>query len=162
MTREKVYALASVVLGGRQDLVILRPVQHVITMSGLQYESELRHVSEFTEKEPRDFSSKELNLVETLIEATAQKHFDPGEFHDEYQDKLRELVEAKAAGKEISIVPEDKPRAVINLMDALRKSVAQAKQSPRGKRSATGKPKGKISPSRNGAARGRRTVAKRA
>jgi DNA end-binding protein Ku len=162
MAHEKVYGLASVVLGARQELVVLRPVQHVLTMSGLQYESQLRNVSEFSEKEHRGLPSKELRLVETLIEATAQKHFDASKFHDEYQDKLRKLVEAKAEGKEISIIPDQEPRAVINLMDALRKSVAQAKESPRRKDSLARRTAGTKQSARSRTARGRPGVAKRA
>ena len=73
--------------------------------------------------------------MESLIEATAEKHFDAGQFHDEYEEKMRELIDAKVQGKEISIVPEEKPRRVINLMDALRESLAQAKGPARGKAS---------------------------
>ncbi len=133
MTRENLYGLATAVLFGRQQLVVLRPVKHVLTMTGLQYESQLRDVSEYGGKGSHDFSSKELELVETLIEATAQKHFDASQFHDEYEEKLRELIEAKVQGKEISIVPEEKPRPVINLMDALRESISQVKRPGRGK-----------------------------
>ncbi len=152
MTREKVYALATVVLGGRQQLYVLRPVQHVLTMSGLQYASQLRDVAEFGEGGPRQFSPKELDLVETLIEATAEKHFNIGEFHDEYQDKLRELIDAKVAGKEISVVPQERPRAVINLMDALRKSLAQVKPAARSRGASRRKSAGKTSHAGEGTA----------
>lgn len=143
MTREGVYGLATAVLGGRQQLAVLRPVEHVLTLSGLQYESQLRDASEFSEGRSPDYSPKELDLVETLIEATAQKHFDAGQFHDEYEERLRELIDAKVQGKEIAIVPEEKPRPVINLMDALRKSVAQAKGNGSGRRPSRRQPASK-------------------
>ncbi len=133
MTREKVYGLATVVLAGRQQLVVLRPVEHIMAISGLRYESQLRDASEFGEGASHDFSPKELDLIETLIEATAQKHFDAGKFHDEYEDKMRQLIEAKIEGKEISTIAEEKPRTVINLMDALRESVASVQRPGRGK-----------------------------
>lgn len=133
MARQGLYGVGTVVLAGRKQLVVLRPVEHVLTISGLAYTSQLRDVSEFNGESEHDFSSKELELTETLIEATTEKHFDLGQYHDEYEEKLRELIEAKVAGKEISVAPVEKPRAVINMMDALRESLAQVKRPGRGK-----------------------------
>ena len=133
MTRQGLYAVGAVVLGGRQQLIVLRPVEHVLTISGIQYASQLRDLSEFNnDKNTPDFSSKELELTETLIGATTEKHFDLGQYHDEYEEKLRQLIEAKVAGKEVTLAPVEEPRRVINLMEALRESLAKVKRPGRG------------------------------
>src|SRR5207237_3381896 len=74
----------------------------------------------------------EMELIETLMKSQAAKHFDISEFKDTYTDKLHELIEAKAAGKAIVAPAEEEPAEVINLMDALKKSVALTQQHPAG------------------------------
>jgi DNA end-binding protein Ku len=144
MTRKGLYAVGTMVLAGRQQLVVLRPVEHVLTISGLQYASQLRDVSEFNgDNDERDFSSKELELTETLIGATTEKHFDLAQYRDEYEEKLRELIEAKVAGKEITIAAVEEPRTAINLMDALRESLAQVKRPGRSRAASTHKSDGR-------------------
>ncbi len=162
MTREELYGLATAIIAGRQQPVVLRPVQHVLTISALQYQSQLRDVSELGAEKPHEFSSKELDLVETLIEATAEKHFDIGQFHDEYQNRLRQFIEAKVEGKEISVVPQENPRTVINLMDALRQSLNQVKVHSHGKEAPRRKTRVKSGPGRNGADHRRQKMARRA
>ncbi len=134
MAKRSVVGIGTIVLGGRQQLVVLRPVDHILTISGLEYQSELRDASEFTgDLDDQDLSSKELKLTESLIEATTDEHFDAGQFHDDYEEKLHELIEAKVAGKNVAFIPHEKLRPVINMMDALRESLAQAKRTGRRK-----------------------------
>ncbi len=133
MVKQGLYAVAETVLSGRQELVVLRPVEHILTISSIHYQSQLRDVSEFsTDDDVHDSSSsKEIELTEALIEATTEEHFDLSQYHDVYDDKLRELIESKLAGKEITVAPAEEPRAVINLMDALRESLDQVKKPGR-------------------------------
>lgn len=53
------------------------------------------------------------------------KPFTPDAYHDEYQARLREIIENKIAGKEIVAVPDERPNNVIDLMEALKASVEQ-------------------------------------
>jgi DNA end-binding protein Ku len=156
MVRQGFYAAGEAVLGDRQELVVLRPVDHILAIEGLRYKSQLRDVSELdVDDEDYDFSAKELQLTEALIEATTVKQFDLGQYHDVYDEKLRELIDSKLAGKEIAVAPVEEPRAVINLMDALRESLAQTKKSGRrvSARRATAGPKNGHHATHRGAAR---------
>jgi DNA end-binding protein Ku len=87
-----------------------------------------------------------LQLAEHILNQK-KGHFDPDKFEDRYEDALSALIKAKRAGKEPPAAPEPKPSNVINLMDALRRSVGE-----RGGKS-RGAPRAKSS--------GRRTSAKR-
>ena len=60
--------------------------------------------------------------------------FDPSKYHDEYQNKLKELIEAKIAGKEIVADKSEQSNNVINLMDALKASVEKAKPAAKAKK----------------------------
>ena len=132
MVKQGLYAVAETVLAGRQEIVVLRPVEHLLTISCIYFKSQLRDTSEFdADDDEHDFSSKELELTGALIEATTVQHLDLDRYHDEYEHKLRELIDLKLAGKEITVAPAEKPRAVINLMDALRESLAHAKKPGR-------------------------------
>ncbi len=71
-------------------------------------------------------SKTELALAKKLIEHSTSKHFDIDQYVDDYEDKLKQLIEAKVEGREIVGPQIDEQAPVINLMDALRKSVAQA------------------------------------
>jgi DNA end-binding protein Ku len=85
-----------------------------------------------------------LQLAEHILDQK-KGHFDPSKFEDRYEDALSALIKAKRAGKEPPTSPAPKPSNVINLMDALRRSVkgeagggsakaAKSGRRPRGKR----------------------------
>ena len=72
--------------------------------------------------------SQELTMAESYISALSAD-FDPGEFSDHYREALEEVIEAKVAGREV-VTPEEQPESsgqVVDLMEALRRSVAEAK-----------------------------------
>jgi DNA end-binding protein Ku len=70
---------------------------------------------------------EELEMTKTLIEELAKKPVDMAAYKDTSKAKLRELVEAKVAGKEIVAPPAVEHVQVLSLMDTLKKSVAEAK-----------------------------------
>ncbi|MHB8861400.1 MAG: non-homologous end joining protein Ku, partial [Pirellulaceae bacterium] len=141
IAKEGLYAVAQAVLSGTEELTVLRPVGPLLAVSSVDYESEIRDPQEFVkELVESDFSSKELELTKSLIEATTEEDFDLSQFQDVHATRLRELVEGKVQGKEIVAAPSEELPPVINLMDALRESIAQAKggrASPGKKRAAT-------------------------
>ena len=96
-------------------------------MSLLHHESAFRAAANFAPKHKTD--AKKMKLAQTLIESSTESHFDPARFEDRYAERLDKLIEAKIKGEEI-VAPEEEPEPeVINLMDALRKSVAQGPRS---------------------------------
>jgi DNA end-binding protein Ku len=75
-----------------------------------------------------EVSPQERELARTLVEAFRAKEFTPAQYKDVYTEKLTKLIEAKVAGQEIVAPPQEEEAPIINLMDALRQSVAQAQK----------------------------------
>lgn len=134
-------AIGRVVLYGREELVLVRAYEQVLAMTSLKYEAEITPVTAVEEElvPVGQLPREELVLTRTLLKAFEKKKFSLAQYQDTYVEKLREFIEAKVEGKEIVSPPAADEPHVINLMDALRKSVAQAQQAePKEKR---GKPK---------------------
>jgi len=70
---------------------------------------------------------RELSMARTLIDSLAAP-FDPGKYRDRYRDRLLELIRAKAAGREVVTAPAPETARVVDLMEALRESIALAEQ----------------------------------
>ena len=87
-------------------------------------------------------SKREVEMAEQLI-ASLSGEFDPTKYKDEYRERVLELIEAKAAGEEIKIQPQEEPVKVPDLMAALEQSLAAAQKTGGGssrtrKRAASG------------------------
>ena len=115
-------AVAKTVLGIKETLLALIPTEHGILIETLFFQDEIKAAP----KEPvkPEVSDAELRMAQTLI-AAMDKPFTPDAYHDEYQARLREIIENKIAGKEIVAVPDERPNNVIDLMEALKASVEQ-------------------------------------
>jgi len=141
---EELQAVGRVVLFGREELVLVRPVDHVLAMTALKYESEVAHADTLEEElEKPDLNRDELNLTKKLIDAFEKPKFSISAYKDHYVEELRKIIEAKVEGKELVTPPEVETPKVINLMDALKKSVAAAKkgaadEEPHGRRGRVG------------------------
>jgi DNA end-binding protein Ku len=116
-------AVAQVVFSGKMHLALVQPIEGVLTMSILNYESEVKQPASFADEVHAGAASgEELKLADTLIEAATAKHFDLGKYKDEYAGKLAKLVEGKAKKQKITVGGHEEP-AVINLMEALKRSL---------------------------------------
>ena len=114
--------IARVVLHNHELVLMLEPLDKGIKATALRYQEEIRDGKEYFSdignvKVPKDM----LELAEHILK-TKRGHFDPSKFSDRYEDALKALIKAKQAGKPAPAVPE-RPSNVINLMDALRRSV---------------------------------------
>lgn len=118
-------ALAQVVLAGKEKVVAVRPGDGVFVMSFLHYADEVRQVSEIEQLpaavEP---GPAETAMAKQLLESYA-KPFDAGAFEDTYRKKFLEIVAAKQKGEEVVAAPSVEPQRVVNLMDALKSSLAR-------------------------------------
>jgi DNA end-binding protein Ku len=155
MIDQKRLAVGMVVLHNREQLVLLRPVDHLLAMSVLNFDATVTKPSTFEDEAPKDqkVDGDELKLAKDLIGRITSKKFDIAKYKDDYTDKLTQLIEAKVAGKEIVAQPAQEPGQIINLMEALKGSIARAE----GKEE---KPAKKMAPSRGkqaGAARKRKS-----
>ncbi|HEX4697800.1 MAG TPA: Ku protein [Actinomycetes bacterium] len=121
-------AVVKVALRQRERLAMLRAREGVLVLQTLLWPDEVR--------EPKlDFSGdevkvrdQELAMAESYINALSGD-FEPEEFSDDYRGALEEVIEAKVAGREV-VAPAEEPEStgqVVDLMDALRRSVAEAK-----------------------------------
>ncbi len=120
-------AIAQVVMHGKEQLVLLRPYDGLLTMTTLYRKPEITEPSTFEGEVIKPVvEPEELKLAKTLIEASTAKKIDYDKYQDEYTHKLTQLIEAKVAGKEIVTPPVHEQAQIINLMDALRQSVAKA------------------------------------
>jgi DNA end-binding protein Ku len=130
MSQEKKVGFATGVFNNKQQIMVLRPVGKLIAATFLSYQSEVRTPAEF-EPQVADVTvdQKELDLARLLVNKLAAEQFNFGAYKDRYNEELEKLVEAKVAGKQIVAAPAENEPQVINLMEALQKSVDAAKAS---------------------------------
>jgi DNA end-binding protein Ku len=133
----KVVALGRVVLTSREHVIAITPRGKGLMGTLLRYPYEVRDAGEYFEDIPNVKISKDmLDLARHIVE-TKSGHFKPQQFEDHYEDALKDLIAKKAKGEKIE-VPKERPTGkVINLMDALRRSV-QAEGGGRAAPRATG------------------------
>jgi DNA end-binding protein Ku len=126
MQKLEVAAIAKVTLHQREQIVLIRPYHHGILLHTLYYSAEVREISEYGTSEDVNVQTAEVQLAEQFInQLTAE--FQPEQYKDEYQDRVLKLIETKQAGEAIvGSQPERRRLApVIDLMDALKKSIEQ-------------------------------------
>jgi len=130
-------AIARVVMARREHIIALEPLGKGLLATTLRYDYEVRDEKLYFSDIPSPRVSREMIKLAEHILATKAAHFDPGKFKDQYEAALRKLVKKKAAGKKIEApAPEERPSNVINLMDALRRSV-EARHKDGARRRAT-------------------------
>jgi DNA end-binding protein Ku len=122
-----VCAIAQVVMSGREQLVLVRPFDKMLVMTGLYYWKKVKAADEFLgEIDDIQFKPEETALTNTLIGATKIADFDLSKYKDVYVEKLQKLIQMKIDGKEVVAAPDHEEPKILNLMDALKKSVAEA------------------------------------
>jgi Ku protein len=108
----------------REHVIALEPRGKGLLGITLRYPYEVRKEDEYFEEIPDEKIPKDmLELASYIVETNG--HFNPEEFEDHYEDALKELLKKKQAGEKIEAPKERAPAKVINLMDALRRSVGQ-------------------------------------
>lgn len=122
MYEEKKVAIAKTVLGQSEKLLALIPTNEEILIETMFFADEIKEMPK--EISHPELSEPEITMAKTLISSMVQD-FQPEQYHNEYQKRLREIIEAKINGKEITTAPEERPSNVIDLMEALRKSLNQ-------------------------------------
>lgn len=119
------WAIGKAVLYGREELVLIRPLDDLISMTALKYDAEVVHPKALADElETPPLTDAEVSLTKTLLKAFVRPKFSMTEYKDDYVENLTELIEAKVAGKKIVAAPAAEDPPIINLMDALKKSVA--------------------------------------
>jgi len=132
MKEQNRHAIGQVVMSGREQLVLVRSLDGLLCMTTLHYDSEIKKPSAFEDEAPEvEIAQKEMDLAENLVQASTADDFDFSRYQDKYTDQVRELIEAKAAGRKIVAPRAQEEPHVINLMDALRRSLDQVQKGGR-------------------------------
>ena len=126
-------AIARFVLRNKEHLAAIRPMDDVLTLTTMRFHDEVSSPQDldgevFEEAKPKKPEKRELAMAEQLIESLSSE-FDPDKYRDEYREELLDLLERKAAGKEVVSAPseEPKPTKAPDLMAALEESLAAVK-----------------------------------
>jgi DNA end-binding protein Ku len=93
------------------------------------YPEEVREVPEFRRDESVTVKPQEVALAEQLVQGLAAE-FDPSKYHDEYQGRLTQMIEAKREGQTVGAEPPKRRAPVIDLMQALQKSLGELPRKP--------------------------------
>lgn len=120
MLAQKEVAIAKTVIGTTEQLLVLYPTKKGIIGKTLFYQEEVQEQPAVMLNTPVE--NAELDMAKQLIQ-TMTKPFDISAYHDEYQERLRNAIQTKIAGQEIVTADNSQPSNIINLMDALKKSV---------------------------------------
>jgi len=150
MVTENKYALAKVIMFGKEHIVLLRPAGSLLEMFELDYDFQVKKHTEFADLVPEvDVDPEELDMTKSLIETKTAPTFDLAAYKDRNTEQLKELVEAKVAGKEIVAPPAQEHAQVLSLMEALKQSMAQVQGGAKPAEPAERPPK-KVAPSTPG------------
>lgn len=124
-------ALARVVMRDKEHLVAVRPIGEVLAMTTLVYHDELVDQADLEVPVPSAKpSEKELAMAQQLIDALSSD-FDPEKYRDTYRERIMEIIERKAQGKEIVASPRKEPAKAKDLADALAASLEAARSRRR-------------------------------
>lgn len=117
------WALAKYAARGKQYLVVIRPLGKGLVLQQLYYPNEIRAMEDL-DLGDAVVKDNELKMAVQLAEMSASEEFHPENYRDEVQERIRGVIQRKVEGEEVTITAEEEPQAqVIDLMDALRKSL---------------------------------------
>lgn len=122
------YAIAKLAMHNREHVVVLRPDGKELMLHTMFFADEVQGADVKTGSEK--FSAQEMKLAGQLIDTLTGK-FDLSKFHDEYKANVARLIEQKRKGEKVTVVKAEKPARVVNILDALRQSLAENKPALR-------------------------------
>jgi DNA end-binding protein Ku len=126
MRESNYFALAKVAMHNREHVIVLRPGAKGILSHTMFYQDEIRQVDEFR-TDTSLVKDKELDMAKMLI-SSLEAEFEPQKYHDGYRENLRQMIEAKIEGKKVVETPEPHIAPVIDIMEALKKSLAEKRK----------------------------------
>jgi DNA end-binding protein Ku len=143
LRKTKKVALGQIVIRGKGSIVAIKPCNDGLMMETLRYADEVKKASTaFKEVPDLKPEADMVKLAEELIERKSKK-FDPAAFRNTYEEALQELIDSKAEHREVREIEEPQRGAtVINLMDALRRSVKRGEDDGKPARSRAVKRRG--------------------
>jgi DNA end-binding protein Ku len=128
--QEGMVAIGKVVFTSREHIIALEPRGKGMMGVTLRYPYEVRKEEDYFDEIPDEKVPKDMLELATHIVEKKAGHFDPEKFDDSYEDALKELLKKKQSGQKIERPTEHAPAKVVNLMDALRRSVETERRAP--------------------------------
>jgi DNA end-binding protein Ku len=126
MARTDRVALAKFVMRGKESLVLVRPAQSGLMLHTMYFADEVRDFGEIEKGQTAKVKDGEIELAVRLVDELSHDEFTPGQYEDDHRQRVLAAVEQKVAGQEVTAVgPETQRAQVIDLMDALKESLAR-------------------------------------
>jgi DNA end-binding protein Ku len=122
----KYFGIAKVAMHNREHIVILRPNGKGVVLHTMFYADEIRQVDEFR-TDTSQVKEKELALAKMLIDSLTAE-FEPQKYQDTYRTNLQAMIQAKLEGQQVVATPTPHIAPVIDIMEALKKSLAEQKK----------------------------------
>jgi DNA end-binding protein Ku len=117
--------IAKVTMHQREYTVFLRPYDHGIAIHTMYFANEIREAPGYGKTDGIKLNPKEIKLAEQLVDSLSEE-FDIKKYHDEFETRLRALIAAKEKGREVAAIPQPKRAPVIDMMTALKNSLAKS------------------------------------
>lgn len=117
--------IAKVTMHQREYTVFLRAYDHGIAIHTMYFPNEIREAPGYGNTDGIKLNPKEIKLAEQLVDSLSEE-FDIKKYHDEFETRLRALITAKEKGREVAALPQPKRAPVIDMMTALKKSLARS------------------------------------
>lgn len=157
MNRTGLIGLARYSARGKQYLVLVRPYgDGGLILHQLRYADEIKPFADVPIEDPESVNAAELKLAIQIIEQISADEFKPEKYEDTVKKKVLDLIQQKIDGQEITAAPEAPQAQVIDLMEALKRSLGAADEAPADKAKATKKakaPKADAAPKKKRAAK---------
>jgi DNA end-binding protein Ku len=122
--------VAKVTMHQREYTIFIRARNNGLTLHTMYYQNEIATVEGYGQLPDIKLRPEEVKLADQLVENLSAP-FKPEEYKDEFQERLNELIQAKLKGKSVAPAPKKGKAPVIDMMEALKKSVAVHATSPR-------------------------------
>lgn len=144
MIDTKYYAVAKVTMHAREHIVVIRPASDGMVLHTMYYADELHQANKVSTPKKSAFNEREMDLAKKLIDTLASP-FKPEQYEDEYRKNVERLVEQKRKGHKITEVKQPRAAPVVDILEALKRSLQQtpAKPTTAKSKSSTAKKRGK-------------------
>ena len=130
MEKRNLCALGRMVMVGKEHLLLVRPMDGLLALTMLNFAEKVKAIDPFLEEVGEaTFSAAEIKLTETLVDASLIEDFDFEKYENTYTSEMRSLIQAKVDGEEMVTAPDREEPQILNLMDALKRSVSEAQMA---------------------------------
>ena len=122
-------AIAKLSMHQREYVVLIRPRNNGLTLHTMYFANEVRQLPEYGQQGEVKVKPEEVRLAKQLVESLAGD-FQPEKYHDEFKSRMRALLDAKLEGQEVTVAAQPQLAPVIDMMEALKKSLAEREAAP--------------------------------